>query len=643
MMGSKKRSLKTVSILLIALVLVLSACSKSTPATDTSTTSQTSEATTDTGKFPKEATNTGTAIQGGTACSKSTPATDTSTTSQTSEATTDTGKFPKEATNTGTAIQGGTMNYGLVSDSPFEGILNPIFYQGSPDAEVLQFFYPSLFNMDDNFNIKDGGAATLSFSSDNKTATVKIDDKLNWSDGNPVTAEDYAFAFEVIGDPNYDGVRYDSTFTNIVGMTDFHAKKAKTISGLKVVNDKELQITFINPDPSMKAGLWSYPLEKKVFGSIPVAKMSASDPVRKNPIGYGPFTIKSMVTGESVQFVANKDYFHGAPKLAGINLKVVNPNVIVESLRSGDIDMSTYPTSQYDQKTLPGNIELLGIQDLSYSYMGFKLGKWDSSKGENVMNPDAKMANKALRQAMGYAMNNAQVGQQLYHGLRTAASTLIIPAFAEYHDSNIQGYTYNPEKAKQLLDQAGYVDKDGDGFREDPKGNKLVINFAAMSGDSVAEPLAQFYIQNWKDIGLNVQLVDGRLQEFNSFYDRISKDDPAIDIYAGAWGTGTDVNPAGLYGRTAQFNYSRYTSDENDKLLKEGVSEKAFDDAYRKDVYNQWQQLMVDDAPVIPTLYRYALTGINKRVKNFSVAYGAGYGGDILAGIELTSETPITK
>ncbi|GGJ28769.1 oligopeptide ABC transporter substrate-binding protein [Paenibacillus hunanensis] len=600
MLGSKKRSLKTLSILMIALVLVLSACTKSTPATDTS-----------------------------------------STTPQTNEATKDTGKFPKAATNQNPAIQGGTMTYGLVSDTPFEGILNPVFYSGNPDFEVIQFFYPSLFNNDASFNIKDGGAATLSFSQDNKTATVKIDDKLNWTDGNPVTAEDYAFAFEVIGNPDYDGVRYDSTFTNIVGMEDYHAKKAKTISGIKVVNDKELQISFISPDPSIKAGLWSYPLEKKVFGDIPVAKMSSSDPVRKNPIGYGPFKIKSMVTGESVQFEANKDYFHGAPKLDGVNLKVVNPSVIVESLRSGDIDMASFPTSAYDEKTLPTNIEMLGVQDLAYSYLGFKLGKWDKSKGENVMNPDAKMANKSLRQAMGYAMNNAQVGEQLYHGLRTAASSLIIPAFSDYYDPSIKGYTYDPEKAKQLLDQAGYVDKDGDGFREDPKGNKLVINFASMSGDSVAEPLAQFYIQNWKDVGLNVQLLDGRLQEFNSFYDRIEKDDPDVDIYSAAWGTGTDVNPAGLYGRTAQFDYSRYTSEENDKLLKEGVSEKAFDNAYRKDVYKQWQELMIEDAPVIPTLYRYGLTAINKRIKNFDISYGSGYGGDALAGIELTSETPI--
>lgn len=594
MLGNTKK--KIVSILFIAFVLVLSACTggKSTPT------------------------------------AQDAPASN--------ESVKESGKFPKATTNTAAAIAGGTMNYGLISDTPFEGILNPVFYSGNPDFEVIQFFYPSLFATDENFDVKDGGAANISFSNDNKTVNVKIDDKLNWSDGNPVTAEDYVFAFEVIGNKDYDGVRYDTSFMNIVGMEDYHAGKAKTISGIKVVNDKEVQINFKEADPSVKSGLWSYPLEKKVFGDIPVADMSSSDPVRKNPIGYGPYKIKAMVTGESVQFEANKDYFHGAPKLAGVNLKVVNPNVVIESLKKGDIDLAAFPNSLYDGKNVPTNVEFLGRQEMSYDYIGFKLGKFDKAKGESVMNPDAKMANKELRQAMGYALNNEQVGTQLYHGLRTPATSLIIPAFAQYHDDSIKGYNYDPEKAKQLLDQAGYVDKDGDGLREDPKGNKLTINYAAMSGDTISEARAQFYLQNWKDIGLNVQLLDGRLQEFNSFYDRIEKDDPDIDVYGAAWGTGTDINPAGLYGSKASFNYSRFVSEENDKLLAEGVSPKAFDMTYRKDIYNQWQQLMIDQAPVIPSLYRYEVQAVNKRVKNYDISYGGSY--DSLAEIELTSDKP---
>ena len=82
------------------------------------------------------------------------------------------------------------------------------------------------------------------------------------------------------------------------------------------------------------------------------------------------------------------------------------------------------------------------------------------------------------------------------------------------------------------------MDVDGDGFREDQDGNELTINFASMEGGDIAEPLSYYYIQAWEEVGLRVQLTDGRLQEFNTFYERVQNDDEAIDIYQGAWGVG---------------------------------------------------------------------------------------------------------
>ena len=98
-------------------------------------------------------------------------------------------------------------------------------------------------------------------------------------------------------------------------------------------------------------------------------------------------------------------------------------------------------------------------------------------------------------------------------------------------------------------------------------------------------------------------------------------DDPEIDIYQGAWGVGSDVDPSGLYGPTAPFNYTRYESDESTELLTAGNSQEALEVDYRKDVYNQWAELMVQDIPVIPTLYRAFVTPVNERVINYSEDY----------------------
>ena len=193
---------------------------------------------------------------------------------------------------------------------------------------------------------------------------------------------------------------------------------------------------------------------------------------------------------------------------------------------------------------------------------------------------------------------------------------MIPPVFQKYHDASITGYTYNPQKAKALLDQAGYIDRNGDGFREDPNGNEFVLHFASMAGGDAVEPLTLYYIQQWKAVGLHVELLEGRLHEFNSFYERVEMDDKEMDMYLAAWGTGSDPDPSGIWASTSTFNYSRWVNTQNDMLLKKGTSPQAFDEAYRVDTYKEWQELVNEEAPVIPTLFRYTLLGVNKRVKD---------------------------
>ena len=141
-----------------------------------------------------------------------------------------------------------------------------------------------------------------------------------------------------------------------------------------------------------------------------------------------------------------------------------------------------------------------------------------------------------LRQAMGYALDVEQVNEVFYLDLRERANSLIPPVFKSFHDASIEGYNYDPEKAKKLLDEAGYKDTDGDGLREDPKGEKLSIKLAAMAGDETQEQVISYYLQNWGEVGLDVQLATGRLIEFNTFYDKVQADDPEIDVFMGCMG-----------------------------------------------------------------------------------------------------------
>jgi len=537
--------------------------------------------------------------------------------------------FRLDVGNKGEVLENGELVYGLVAKGPFEGTLNRVFYSGAPDAEVMGFFDESLLAVDGDYLITNDGAATYKTSKDNKTIAITIKDGVKWHDGEPVKASDLLYAYQLLGHPDYVGTRYTFAISNIEGMPDYHEGKTDIISGINVSEDeKTIAITYTEATPSLISGIWTVPVPRHFIGDVTTGEVSIedivrSDKIRTRPIGFGPYKVVKVVPGESVMYERYNEYWRGKPNLQRVILKVVAPESILGALKKGEVDLATIPTDQYLNAKKVDNIELLTKLDSAYTYIGFKLGKWDANKKENVLDPNAKMANKLVRQAMWHAMDNEAVGKYVFHDLRFPATTLITPVFERYHDSANQGRSYDPEKANALLDEAGYIDKNNDGFRENPDGTEFVLNFVSMNSDEASEPIAKYYIQNWADVGINVELLDGRLHEFNAFYQMIENDNPKVDLYQGAWSTGSDPDPEGLYGRTALYNYTRYTSKKNDELLAAGTSEKAFDSAYRKDIYNQWQALMVEDVPVAPTVYRYGLTAVNKRVANYSVDPGS--------------------
>ncbi|MDQ0217341.1 oligopeptide ABC transporter substrate-binding protein [Peribacillus cavernae] len=549
----------------------------------------------------------------------------------------DTKEFSHKTNNDQPDVADGSLTYGLVSNTPFEGILNKAFYEGEPDNKVISIFDEGLLGTDENFIYDQSGAATYGMSEDKKTITIKIKENVNWHNGDPVTATDLLYAYEVIGSPQYKGARYYTPMDTVVGMDKYHAGKAKKISGIKVVDDKTISISFKEANPSLLTGLWTAPLPKKYLAGVPIGKMDAAYQIRKKPIGFGPYKVKKIVQGESVEYERNNDYWKGRPKLKSIILKVINPQIATASLKKGDIDFADITADQYEQAVSLTNIEVLGGIDLAYDYIGFKLGHWDAKKGENVMD-NPKFRDKRLRQAMAYAIDTKLVGEKLYKGLRFPANTVLPPSFPKYYAGDVKGYSMDQNKAERLLDEAGYIDTDNDGLREDLNGKQFTIHFAAMSGSDTLEPLIQYYIQQWREVGLDVQMLEGRLHEFNSFYNRIEKDDKQIDMYAAAWGTGSDPDQSGLWVKKAMFNYTRWVNEKSDRLLKAGISLEAFDETYRKEIYKLWQAHISEEVPLIPTFFRYHLLGVNGRVKGVTL-----YGGEVADWyhVSVTEEQPV--
>lgn len=556
--------------------------------------------------------------------------------------TAETPTLPMSVANEGDAIDGGTLKFALVTDSPFSGVLLAELYENAYDSKIMNFMSNSIFETDGDFLITDEGIAKLGVDADNNKVTVTIQQDVQWSDGTPLTADDIIYSYEIIGHPDYTGIRYDGDFQNIIGAAEYKAGTADTISGIKKIDDKTVEISMTKVSPAIYSGgdgLWTYAAPKHQLKDIPVKDLISSDAVRKSPVTLGPFKLDKLIDGESVQYVANENYWKGAPKLDKIVLQVVPSTSIGEALRTGQYDMlSSYATTQYDGIKDLENITILARPELAYSYLGFKLGKWDTTANTNVTDENAKMNNKQLRQAIAYAMDIESVTERFYQGLRSRATSLIPPAFSTFHDNTLTGYNYDPEKAKALLDEAGYKDVDGDGIREDANGEKFAIRMAGMSGSDTDEAIVEYYRQNWKEVGLDVQLTTGRLIEFNSFYEKVKADDAEIDMFMAAWGTGTNPSPLGLYGKESAFNYSRYVTPELESLLVAIDSKEAIDSAVRADAFRAWEEYMYEQATTIPMYFRTEILPINKRVKNYDSSYA-----NLTQWheIELTAEDPI--
>ena len=524
--------------------------------------------------------------------------------------------FPIAVENTNSSITGGILKVGLADSSAFAGILNPAFEEDNYDQQIIQWFCENILSADENFVFDQDGAATYEYDTAAKTVTLHMKDGVKWHDGEPVTLDDLVFAYEVIADKDYKGLRYDSSVTNVVGVEEYHDGKADKISGLELSDDKmTLTIRFKDFYPSiLVGGFWIAAIPRHYYQGIPVKEMAAHEKTRSTPIGFGPFKVKNVVPGEAVEFERFDDYWQGKPKLDGVTITVVNPDLVPTAMQEGQFDIAEFSTQQYPDYLEPTNYQYIGELETVFNYTGFKLGKWDATNNVNIVDPASKMWDLKLRQAIGYAVDNKSIGESFYNGLRSLATTVITPRHSTYQNKDLTGYVYDPDKAKKLLDEAGYKDVDGDGFREDPQGKPFTITWAMMDGQG-ADAIAQFKIQNWKDVGLKVELYNGRLTEFNAFYDAVEMDDPAIDMYDAAWQTGFDPNPEALWGRDSSANYTRYTSDTFDAIMNDIASDKGWDSEFLSKRYHEWQQAFFDEAPAIPTLWRVVPYAVNNRVK----------------------------
>ncbi|WP_246569721.1 oligopeptide ABC transporter substrate-binding protein [Lentibacillus saliphilus] len=507
--------------------------------------------------------------------------------------------------------EGGTIVYAL--DSEPKGLFNINFYGDAVDAQVIEFFDDSLIQYDENLKPQPNVAEWA--TEDNKVYTFTFQEGVKWHNGEELTVNDWVFALETIAHPDYDGPRW-ANVKNIEGAQAFQDGEADSISGLNVVSDYEIEVTFDQARVNNLENLWTYAMSQKEFEGVEVADMSASDQVRVNPVGIGPFKVTKIVPGESVQFEAFEDYWQGAPHLDGVVLKVIDPSLVIGELQNSQLDMTEFHPSSFDEISAMDNVEVLRAPGVSYYYIGFRLGNYDSDAGKATMDYE-KYQNVELRKAMAHAINRQEWVDEFFFGLGAPINRPVPSAhWISADDADLENhFEYDPELAKQILDDAGYVDTNDDGWREDPNGEEFSVKFSHYATNNPTfETRAKTITQYWEDIGLKAEL---EMTDANLYYDLLEEGDEGMETFFGGWSTGADPDPTALWQSDALWNFPRWVDEKNDQLMADALDMDIVgtDQDKRKEIYVEWQQNINEQIPMIPIAELEEVLAVSDRLQ----------------------------
>ena len=437
--------------------------------------------------------------------------------------------------------------------------LDPRFGTDENSARAHQLLFNDLLRWDDQNRLAPGLAASWE-TDDHQTYRFKLREGVRFHDGHELTSEDVVFTFSSMLDPAYASP-YRGAFRDLA---------------LVVAIDR-YTVDFVLKHPSGSF------LPNLVFKIVPAG---AGHELRQHPIGTGPYEFVSYAVDDRLEVRAFREHFEGLPRNRGIVLKIV-PDDIMRGLelRKGTSDLvvnDLAPDMVYQLEK--EGLSLTKSPGVDYQYVGFNLG-------------DSVLKDVRVRHAIGHAIDRQAIVDYLRRGLANVADSMLPPTNWA-HESNVVILDYDPERAKALLDEAGYPDPDGDGPRA-----RLSLSYKTTS---LEFPRLQAAViqQNLRDVGID---VDVRSYEFATLYADILKGN--FQMYALQWVGGALADPDILRRvfhsqqvPPAGFNRGRFSDPEVDRLIDEASA--ATDYETRRRLYGKVQHLLADAAPYISLWHR---------------------------------------
>ena len=530
-------------------------------------------------------------------CSSSTPADNTTTTTDTSTTTEETTALD---VNANPAYARG--NVLTVSTNSLDGKFNPILSDNVYDSWVTGLVFEGLITNDPQGNPIPAAAASWDVSDDKLTYTFHLVEGMKFHDGEPVTANDVAFTYYSMSDPNYDGPRGYSV-ADIVGVEAYQNGETDMIDGIQVLDDLTISFTILSPNVQK---IWDFS-----YGIMPehVYKYEDWETFKANinsPVGSGIMKFEEFKVGEYVRLTTYEDYYQGRANVDGVVIKLQPTETATAALAAGDVDIVNPPANleNYDIMTSTGISTVQEFTGNGYNYVGF-----------NLRNP--KLSDKRVRQALAYGLNREVFIENQWEGFASVCNAPISPVSWAYPDpSMLNDYAYDPEKAKALLDEAGWVDTDGDGIR-DKDGVKLSLLWTAYNDVDWPLNLIAMAKENWKEIGVE---LEAELMEFNAVAEKVF-DNQDFEMWNMGWSLSIDPDPTGIFDQASSelggFNAGGYYNERAEEIFKEGILE--YDQAKRAELYQEWAIIANDELPYLFNAYRNEIWGVNDRVKNMEL------------------------
>ena len=535
--------------------------------------------------------------------------------------------------------QGGTM---IIGDWQEATQFNPFYLGQVTESNVASLVWHSLLTITDDFKYipqlaaepipttANGGVKVPGDNGDAMTVTWKLRDGLKWSDGEPLTCDDFKYAWEWVMDPNNVGVV-------LAGFED--------ITAIDCASDVDMVIHYKKVFEGYLT-MFNAPLPRHYLKDIPVADMVNGagfrpDEIAKMPVS-GPFKYES-VTPQAELRLAKNEFFQNARTSKPANLDSVvfkwygDPDAMIAGYRGGEIDVAFDLQDSDIPKVQDLGTEMSAVQALLYEFLRpnwspgpFSETGANPNTGGCSRNPSVQdrgtgcpTADPAIRQAIAYAIDKNEINTRLLGGNAAIANTNISPS-AWFYDPNSVATSYDPEKAKQILADGGWADTNGDGIVE-KNGLKAKIELCTTTRQVRQDTLA--LISAWlKNVGIDSVINPVSPSDIFADYNEATNDIPCalsrsnFDLAEHAFGS--SIDPLGNY--TSYHSSQFRPTGANDAQVSDPALDKSLDDVKNnvdfnvvKDAMSEFQKLYVDKTIEIPLYYRKNVELANPRLGNY--------------------------